>query len=217
MGQVVMDIFMYLNEMVLSFGYIGIIVLMCIESSFLPVPSEITMIPAGYLAYQGKMDLSLVILSGLVGSILGAWLNYYLAMSVGREFVRRYGPYVGVSHTKMQTAERFFLKHGAFSTLIGRLIPVVRHLISLPAGFAKMPFLSFIICTAIGSAIWSSFLVLLGYYMGSNEGKLVEYLNQGTSLLFGAVIAAIIGYICFIKYQKTQERKLLRQERSLAD
>jgi len=123
-----------------EWGYTGIVVMMAIESSFVPFPSEVVMIPAGYLASKGEMNLVLVLLSGFAGSMIGAWINYFLAMSLGRKFLYRYGNYFFMSPSVLDKMERFFREHGKVSTFSGRLIPGVRQLISVPAGLSKMSF-----------------------------------------------------------------------------
>lgn len=167
-------------------GYIGIFVAMFLESSFFPFPSEVVMIPAGYLAYKGDMNLYLAIFSGIAGSLCGAIFNYYLALHFGRKFLIKYGKYLFMSEGSLDKLESFFKKHGEISTFNGRLIPGIRQYISLPAGLAKMPLLKFSLYTALGAGIWMSVLVLLGYFIGSNEDMVSYYLHN-------AVIVALIG------------------------
>ena len=121
-----------------AFGYIGIFVMMLIESSIFPLPSEVVMIPAGYLCAKGEMNLVIVIVLGTLGSIAGALLNYYLAVKLGRKLILKYGHYVFFKPETLEKVEVFFKTHGSFSTFTGRLIPVIRHYISLPAGLARM-------------------------------------------------------------------------------
>ncbi|MDV3242862.1 MAG: DedA family protein, partial [Methylocaldum sp.] len=113
-----------------AMGYTGIFLLMAMESSVFPIPSEIVMPPAGYLAQQGKMDMTLVILSGTAGSLVGAYANYFVARWLGRPLVIKYGKYVWITEEHFDRVEKFFLAHGEISTFVGRLLPVVRHLIS---------------------------------------------------------------------------------------
>ena len=121
-----------------AMGYPGIFILMAMESSVIPIPSELVMPPAGYLAQQGQMNAFIAILCGTVGSLVGAYANYFAARHLGRPLVLKYGKYVWISEEKFSRVESFFLKHGEISTFIGRLLPVVRHLISLPAGLSGM-------------------------------------------------------------------------------
>ncbi|RXJ68887.1 DedA family protein [Halarcobacter ebronensis] len=160
-----------------NLGYTGIFIMMFLESSFFPFPSEVVMIPAGYLAYKGEMNLVLAILCGIAGSLSGAVFNYYLAMKFGRKFLSKYGKYVLVKEQTLEKMEDFFAKHGHISTFSGRLIPAVRQYISLPAGLAKMNLWKFSLYTSLGAGIWVLILALLGYFIGSNKELIDEYLK----------------------------------------
>lgn len=140
---------------------------MLLESSFVPFPSEIAMIPAGYLAYCGELDFFGAVCSGVAGSLAGAFVNYFLARSLGREILLRYGRFVGFGEEKLQSMEIFFAKYGDISTFAGRLIPVVRQYISLPAGAARMQIAKFAFFTTLGAGVWVFALTLLGYYLGA--------------------------------------------------
>ncbi len=148
-------------------GYIGIFVMMFLESSFFPFPSEVVMIPAGYLAYKGEMNIVIAVIIGIFGSLTGAIFNYMLALKFGRGFVIRFGRYFFFNESTMQKMEDFFTRHGEISTFVGRLIPVVRQYISLPAGLAKMNLTKFCLYTSIGAGIWLVILTILGYYVGA--------------------------------------------------
>jgi membrane protein DedA with SNARE-associated domain len=153
-------------------GYPGIIALMALESSILPVPRELIMPPAGYWAAKGQMSFVVALLCGVIGSIIGALANYYGAQLIGRPLIQRYGKYVLLSEKNLLRSERFFAEHGEISTLIGRLFPVIRHLISIPAGLHRMPLPKFILYTAVGAAIWCAILTYIGYFLGQHEGVL---------------------------------------------
>ncbi len=181
----------YIGDM----GYLGIFLLMFLESTFFPFPSEIIMIPAGYLAYQGEMNLYLIILIGILGSVAGALLNYYLAMVFGRKFILKYGKYFFIKEETLQKLDTFFIKHGEISTFTGRLIPGIRQLISLPAGLARMHIAKFSFYTAIGAGIWVIVLVLLGYLVGSNETLISEYLRSATLIALVCVVLITVFYI----------------------
>jgi membrane protein DedA with SNARE-associated domain len=163
----------WLADTILTLGYPGIIVLMAIESSVLPLPSELVMPPAGYLAAKGQMNGVLAVAAGTLGSILGALVNYGLALFVGEPLLRRYGKYVLVSNRSLDRTEAFFRRHGEISTLIGRLLPVVRHLISIPAGVSRMRLGRFILFTALGAGLWCGILTYLGWIIG-RHGEEVE-------------------------------------------
>ena len=181
----------FLVETIGQWGYIGIFLLMFLESSFFPFPSEVVMIPAGYLAYKGEMNIFLIILSGLLGSISGAWLNYLIASKFGRKFLEKF-----ISTEKLNKLDDFFTKHGHISTFSGRLIPGVRQYISFPAGLAKMNGLIFSLFTGLGSLIWILVLVGLGYFIGQNQTLIHRYLKEIT-----VITLIILGIIIFVYYR----------------
>ena len=186
----------YIGDM----GYLGIFLLMFLESTFFPFPSEVVMIPAGYLAYQGEMNLYLIILVGIVGSVAGALLNYYLAHSLGRRLMLKYGKYVFIKEETLDKLETFFHKHGEISTFTGRLIPGIRQLISLPAGLARMNLAKFSLFTALGAGIWVLVLVALGYLVGSNEALISAYLQSATLIALVCVGLIILFYV--LRYRR---------------
>ena len=186
-------------------GYPGIIVLMFLESSFFPFPSEVVIPPAGYLASQGEMSLSLVIASGIFGSVLGACFNYWLAVKWGRPLFERYGRYVLLTPAALERSEQFFARHGHISTFVGRLLPGIRQYISLPAGLARMNLPVFIVFTALGAGIWVVVLALSGYLIGNNQELIGQYLHQimlGTAFF---CLLLVIGYIFFRRKRSKQQ------------
>ncbi|WP_258237571.1 MULTISPECIES: DedA family protein [Arcobacteraceae] len=198
------EIINFIVQTVGSLGYIGIFIMMFIESSFIiPFPSEVVMIPAGYLAYKGEMSMFLVVLSGILGSLTGALFNYYLALKLGRKLLLKYGNYVFIKEETLEKIEQFFKEHGHISTFFGRLIPVVRQYISLPAGLAQMNFAKFTLYTTLGAGIWMIVLAYLGYFLGNNEELLKEYLHQIIILIL--VVIAICSYV-YYKIYKNKRR-----------
>jgi len=193
------DLAQWLVHNILDMGYMGIFLLMMIESSFIPFPSELVLIPAGYLAQQGEMNVFLIFLASLLGSLVGAFINYFLALFVGRELLMRYGKYFFISNSAMEKMERFFHRHGPISTFTGRLIPGIRQLISIPAGISRMQLLPFTLYTALGAGIWSIVLITLGYVLGENKELIAGYLQQITFATIAAIIVLIIVYIIRIK------------------
>jgi len=155
-----------LVDLIFDWGYLGIFIMMAIESSFIPFPSEIVLIPAGYLASQGEMSLGMIMLSALGGSMVGALINYFLAFTLGRTILEKYGKYFFIKQATLVKMDTYFLKHGAISTFTGRLIPGIRQLISIPAGLCKMNIVKFSAYTALGAGIWALILTLLGYFIG---------------------------------------------------
>ncbi len=177
----------WINSVVQHLGYTEIFFLMALESSLFPVPSELVMIPAGYRAAQGDLDPWLATLAGGAGSLLGASANYLLGRYVGRAFLLRWGKWFLINEAKYQEAEALFLKNANLATFVGRFIPVIRHLISLPAGVFGMALLPFAALTTLGATIWCAVLVILGYYLGEPTIRIVaEY-----SHLFGYAAVAI--------------------------
>ncbi|MHB1175028.1 MAG: DedA family protein [Sulfuriferula sp.] len=182
-----------------GWGYAGIFILMALESTVLPVPSELVLIPAGYLAYQGHLSLPLVLISATLGCLAGASLNYAFALWVGRPFLERYGKYFFVRPALLHKTDVFFERHGKISTFTGRLIPGIRHLISLPAGLARMNIAAFALYTSLGAGLWSSVLTLLGYFIGGNELLLKEYLKY---LSAGVIIFVVLAITIYWQWQK---------------
>lgn len=176
-------------------GVLGIFIMTFLESTFMPIPSEITMIPAGYLVQQGKMDFISVLLASIVGTVGGAYFNYWIARHFGRGLFLRYGKYFLMTPAKLQKLESFFDKHGAISTFIGRLIPGVRHYISFPAGLAQMDRRTFIIYTALGGAIWMCVLITLGYHIGENRALMVKWLPLIKGGMLLVILVLLAGYI----------------------
>lgn len=195
------DIVNWLVNTVHDWGYMGIFLLMFLESSFFPFPSEVVMIPAGYLAYQAKMNLWLVILCGILGSLAGALFNYYLAKVFGRAFLLRYGKYVFFKPENLQKMESFFARHGHISTFTGRLIPAVRQYISMPAGLAHMNLAVFSFYTSLGAGIWVTILALMGYFIGGNEALIKENLRLATISVLAMVALLITAYYFWQKRQ----------------
>jgi len=183
-------------------GYGGIFLLMFLESTFFPFPSEIIMIPAGYLAYKGEMNVLMVVFVGILGSVAGALFNYYIAKYFGRAFILRYGKYFFIKEETLDKLEAFFTKHGELSTFNGRLIPGIRQLISLPAGLARMNVAKFSFYTALGAGIWVVVLVALGYLLGSNEALISQYLKSATLIALISVVLLTIFYIVRNKRRK---------------
>ncbi|MDH3456988.1 MAG: DedA family protein [Gemmatimonadota bacterium] len=159
----------WLTELILRLGYPGITLLMALESSFFPFPSEVVLPPAGYLAAQGRMNAWLALASGLSGSLIGALFNYYLAVRLGRPLLHRYHRFFLMRERSLDRSEAFFRRHGEISTFVGRLIPVIRQLISLPAGVARMRLGRFALYTALGAGIWCAILTYVGWYVGAHS------------------------------------------------
>lgn len=183
-----------------DWGYTGIFILMALESTVLPVPSELVLIPAGYLAHQGKMNTLLIIAASTFGSLAGASFNYVVSMWLGRPFLERWGKYFFVRAQLLHKTDVFFERHGKISTFTGRLIPGIRHLISIPAGLTRMNYPAFALYTCLGAGIWSVILTLIGYFVGDNEALIKQYLPH---LTIGIALAALmIGVVYWYRYRQ---------------
>lgn len=188
-------------------NYWTITLLMTIESSFIPFPSEVVVPPAAYKAAAGDLNIWLVIFFSTLGAVFGALVNYYLALGLGKPIVykfanSRFGHMCLINQEKVETAEKFFNKHGVIATFIGRLVTVVRQLISIPAGLAKMHIGKFIIFTALGAGIWNSVLAALGWFLEDivPEDQLIstvsKYSHEIGYIIVGIVVLAL-GYIIY--------------------
>jgi len=186
-----------------EFGYLGIFIMMFLESTFFPFPSEVAMIPAGYLASKGDMSLTLAIVIGTLGSLSGALFNYYLAKKYGRKGVLKFGKYFFFTEEKLQKMERFFVEHGSFSTFVARLIPGVRQFVSLPAGLSSMDIKKFMLYTTLGAGIWVIVLALLGYFIGGNEELIKSYLHE---IVLGTLFLIIVGSVAYVyRYKRAKK------------
>jgi membrane protein DedA with SNARE-associated domain len=189
------QVFRWIIDTVEAWGYAGIVIMMAIESTILPFPSEAALIPAGYLASQSRMDPFLAIAAGAIGSLIGASLNYFVSMRLGRPIMERIGHWVLVTPDKLDAADRYFARHGEITTFIGRLIPGIRHLISIPAGVARMNYPRFALYTTLGAGLWSSVLVGVGYWVGANEDLWRPMLRKATLWLIGGIVVLVAIYV----------------------
>lgn len=183
-------------------GYALIFLFMAIESSFIPFPSEVVMIPAGFLAARGELtlhapvaDLALACAAGLLGSLAGAYFNYYLSAKLGEPFLRRYGKWFFLKPEALDRACEVFNRYGALTTFVCRLIPVIRQLISIPAGLARMPLGTFTFFTGLGAGIWTVLLALAGYGLGRTAGDITynELVHRGKGLIDANLVWVILG------------------------
>lgn len=154
--------FVWMMELVRDWGYAGVAFLMALESSIFPVPSEVVVPPAAFWATQGHMNIYLVVVAGTVGSYIGSAITYWVSYALGRPLIFRYGKYIGFSAEKLLLAENWVRTYGTEGIFFARLLPVVRHLISIPAGICQMPFLAFSTATTVGAAIWCTILAWFG-------------------------------------------------------
>jgi membrane protein DedA with SNARE-associated domain len=188
-----------------NLNYITIMLLMAIESSFIPLPSELVLPPAAFLAVSGTLSLPLIILFATIGCILGALFNYTISYTLGRKIIyaladSKWARIFFISREKVEHAEQYFIKNGNSSTFIGRLIPGIRHLISIPAGLAKMNLKMFIFYTFLGSAIWNTILTVLSYFL-IDKWELYFHEIKWGFILLGA------GFIVYLVYKAVKKKK----------
>lgn len=189
-----------------SMGYLGILLLMIVENVFPPIPSELIMPSAGFAASRGDMNIFLVILMGVLGSVLGTLPLYYLGRAFGEkrliEWADKYGKWLTLSGKDIRRADAWFDKHGTKAVLFGRLVPGIRSLLSLPAGMSEMPLPKFLIYSTIGSALWASLLAGAGYLLGENYDRVEQYVGPVSRIILGLVIVGAIWW--FVRRKREQ-------------
>ena len=192
-----------------------VFVFMAVESSFIPFPSEVVMIPAGFLAARGELGfgspwtaLAVATAVGVLGSLAGAFVNYYLALWVGRPFLEKYGKYFFIKPEPLKRACDVFNRYGAATTFVCRMVPAIRQLISIPAGIARMPLGSFTLFTGLGAGVWTAILALVGYGLGKTAGDItyLELVTKGKEmasthlpLVIGCALALVAAYFLVSK------------------
>ena len=199
-----------------TWGLLLIFVFMAIESSFVPFPSEVVMIPAGFLAARGELGLggplvavSVAVLVGILGSLAGAYVNYFLALKVGKPFLLKYGKWFFLKPAALERACEVFNKFGAATTFVCRMVPAIRQLISIPAGISKMPLGSFTLFTALGAGVWTAILAFVGYAIGKSAGDIsyLELCTKGKDMaadnlptVIGGALALVVLYALASKF-----------------
>jgi len=203
MIQFLNQIIEFLISSIGSLGYLGIFILMAIESSIIPLPSEVVLIPAGVLVSRGEMSFALLLIAAVLGSLTGALISYFFAFYFGRGAVNKlidsYGKFFFISEERMDKTEKFFENYGGLTVFTGRLVLGVRHLISLPAGFAKMNLARFCLYTSLGAGFWSLVLISLGYFFGDNQDIIIQNLDRIGLAAIAVIIIAIVLYGVFRK------------------
>ena len=193
----------YYNTLFISqCSYVGIFVLMTLESMVAPIPSDLVMPFAGFLIFTGQFGVVPVMVASTLGSIVGSLLSYGMGM-LGKPVVLRYGRYLLLNVHHLEWTEQFFLHHGGKTIFISRFIPVVRHLISIPAGLARMPLIPFVLYTAVGATLWNGFLTYLGFRLKQNWPVIQKY----THILDYFVVAGLIGVAGYLVWKIKRARK----------
>ena len=205
-----------------TWGLLFIFVFMAIESSFIPFPSEVVMIPAGFLAARGELGLgspvvalAVAIAVGVLGSLVGAFVNYYLALWVGKPFLEKYGKWFFLKPAALERACEVFNRYGAATTFVCRMVPAIRQLISIPAGIARMPLGVFALFTGLGAGVWTAILALVGYGLGKTAGDItyLELCTKGKDmaashlpLVIGCALALVVAYFAVTKLVMGKKR-----------
>ena len=193
--DIILAITNFITSTIDSLGYAGVAILMAIESAAIPLPSEIIMPFAGFLVESGRFTLFGLAMAGAIGSVIGSAVTYALGYYGGRPLIIKYGKYVLIAEHDLALTERFFQKFGKFSVFIGRMLPVVRTFISIPAGIGKVPIIPFLIYAFIGSFIWSYFLAWLGIRLGENWHSLETYFRKFDIVIVIVIVIVIIWWI----------------------
>ena len=198
-----------------NLNYYTILLLMLLESTVIPVPSELVVAPAAYHAAGGSLNVVLVVLFATIGADLGASINYFVALYVGRPVIYRFanskwGKMCLLNQEKVEKSERYFDRHGIVATLTGRLIPGIRHLISLPAGLARMNYWKFLLYTTIGAGLWHTILAALGWYLHSfiKPEDLEQTIERYNHYIIAAILAIVVVAIAYliIKNKKAKQQ-----------
>lgn len=207
MHQIIQSLSHWYNDALQTGGYPAIVLMMAVESSLFPLPSELVIPPAAHWAHSGQLPLSLwgIIIAGTIGSWLGASAMYWASRIAGRPLLLRYGKYVFISAEKIEGAERWSAHYGAMGIFISRVLPVVRHLIGIPAGIVRMSFLQYSIFTLLGSLVWCSVLCWLGVKMGQDEQLMEGEYHRITLWLVGAGV--VLGGLYYFFVHRHMKRK----------
>jgi len=182
----------WIQDVVRAGGYPAVFIFITLESTLVPIPSELVMPLAGFMAYKGEFSLPVILIINSAGALLGSSLCYWIGVVGGKPFLVKYGKYFLVNQHDIAKTETFFAKHGKATILIARFLPVIRHVISVPAGIARMPLRGFFLQTFLGSTIWGGALILLGYYVGANWETLANTLKR-VDLLIGLIL--VLGLV----------------------
>jgi membrane protein DedA with SNARE-associated domain len=198
------EAFLKMAEFVGAVGYLGIFIMTFIESTFIPIPAEVTLIPAGYLIHKGELNFWWVYFASVLGTLGGSLANYAIAYHFGRRLLLKYGKYFFIDESKLDKMESFFHRHGAISMFTGRLLPGVKHFISFPAGLAQMRLRTFIAYTSLGGALWCGLLLGLGYVIGENEQMVNYYIKKLNYFILAGAAILITAYILHRRRSKSE-------------
>ncbi len=195
-----------IQDVVVLLGYPGLFLLIALESTLVPIPSELVMPFAGYLAAKGEFSLAAVIVINSVAAMVGSGISYWIGMAGGKPLLMAYGKYALIRAKDIERTEQFFARHGRATVLIGRFLPVIRHIISLPAGVARMPLVPFLTQTFVGATIWGTVLIFLGYELGDEFIGVAKQLKH-VNLLIGVVIIVILLALAMVFVVRRRREK----------
>lgn len=197
----------WIQNLMDSMGYLGILLLMVLENVFPPIPSELILPSAGFAAARGDMTLPMVILMGTLGSVIGTLPLYYIGRAFGEDklvaWADKHGKWLTLSGKDIKKADDWFDRHGTKAVLFGRMVPGIRSLLSLPAGMSEMPLPKFLLYSAIGSGLWSALLSYAGYALGENYDRVEQYVGPASKIILGLVVVGAIFW--FVKRKREQQ------------
>jgi len=184
----------WVQDVVRLFGYPGVLLLITLESTLVPIPSEVVMPFAGYMAWKGEFSLPVILVINSVAALLGSGLCYLIGVKGGKPFLVKYGKFFLLRQHDIAKTEAFFARHGKKTILIGRFLPVIRHVISIPAGIARMPVRDFLLQTFLGSTVWGGTLIMLGYVVGANWEAFSKSLAHVDHLIALILVLAVVAF-----------------------
>ena len=194
------------QDLVSSLGYPGLFLLIVLESTMVPIPSLLVMPFAGFLASKGEFSLPAILAVNSAGALVGSSISYWLGAAGGKPLLLRYGKYLFVRAKDIEKTEAYFARHGGKTIFIGRFLPVVRHLISIPAGIARMPLPQFLTLTFLGATIWGGGLMVLGYQLGSNWESIATKAKRVDLLIAGLIVVAILAVVVRFVLRRRREQ-----------
>jgi membrane protein DedA with SNARE-associated domain len=204
----------YVKDIVENLGYTGVFVLIMLESTLVPIPSELVMPFAGALAADGRFSLPVVLVINSVAALVGSLLCYWIGAVGGKPLLTKYGKYVLVRQKDIEKTEAYFAKHGKATIFVGRFLPVIRHIISVPAGIARMPLVPFATQTVLGATIWGSILILIGYELGANWESVAHRLKSINIAIGIVIVVALVALAIRFVVRRRRERESAAQSPS---
>jgi membrane protein DedA with SNARE-associated domain len=198
----------FFQDVIASVGYPGLFLLVVLESTLVPVPSTLVFPFAGFLAAKGMFSLPLVLAVNSVGALVGSGIGYWMGAAGGKPLLLKYGKYVLIRKKDIERTESWFANHGKATILIARFVPVVRHIISLPAGIARMKLVPFFVQTFIGATMWGGFLILLGYYMGEHWDTVAQKIKRFDLVIGLTIVVAVLVFAVRFFVKRRRERGL---------